>query len=227
MAEHDLGAVIAHHTEAMGGSAAIERRRSVDVVLEVVEASFSGTVRYRASREGLVRVDVYVGDDRVFSEGIDGDGPWQAARDLSDIRPIGDAGVAALQQGIELNMFGLHEYVDRGHRVRVAEPMVIEAVEHVVLEVEFATGVRSLLLLHPESWLVERRRDVRAFHPEIEPDERSLETVVESFAPLCGALWPTVSRQVDIDTNEVLQQSRTLRRDCNESSGVLGVRRPS
>lgn len=222
----DLDAILSRHTEAMGGADAIEQRRAVDVVLEVAEASFSGTVRYRADRGGLVRVDVFVGDERVFSEGIDSEGPWQLAGDLDDVRPIGEAGVAALRQGIELNLFGLHEYRDRGHRMRLAEPILADAVEYVVLDVVFDFGARSLLLLDPVSCLVERRRDVRAFHPEIDADERSLETVVEEFAPLCGVPWPTVSRQVDFETGETLQRTRTVSRSCNRSGEDAGIGRP-
>ena len=102
------------HAEARGGKAALENLQSMTVDLEIVEPDFTVTGQYRASRDGRMRIDVYAGDQRVFTEALGPDGGWQMFGDgkVADLSPGRDV---ALQRGVIGNLHGLHELPALGY----------------------------------------------------------------------------------------------------------------
>ena len=69
--------VIERNTQAMGGRAAIEAVKSIEVDLHIVDADVEVDGRYRAARPGRMRIDVLAGGKHVFTEAFDGDRGWQ------------------------------------------------------------------------------------------------------------------------------------------------------
>ena len=97
--EMTLERLLDAHADARGGKAALENLQTMTVDLEIIEPDFTVTGHYRASRDGQMRIDVYAGDQRVFTEALGPDGGWQMFDDgeVADLSPDGDA---ALQRGI-------------------------------------------------------------------------------------------------------------------------------
>lgn len=217
--------LVERHVSAMGGREALDSLRNIDLRFEVVEPAYTLEGRYRATRDGRMRVDVFAGDRNVFSEGIDSAGPWQRAGTGAPVEPVGEAGAAALRHGIEYNLVGLHRFPDRGHELTLEGRESVDGVEYRVVKTTLRDGFETYLYLDPATWLVGRRRDVRALHPDLDPEERLLETVYRAFGELCGVRRATRSVQVDLVTGDTVQASRTLEQDCNLPEAALEIPR--
>lgn len=122
--------------------------------------------------------------------------------------PASDAGEAALRHGVEYNLIGLHRFTERGHELALEGAETIDGVDYRVIRVTLRDGFTTRLYLDPGSWLVGRRRDVRALHPDHDADERPLETVYTSYGWLCGVRRAPRSVQVDLATGDTVQSSR-------------------
>ena len=70
-APRTLSDLLACNDRAVGGGA-LRKMGRVDYEMQIEEPGFQAVGRYTAERAGRARIDVYVGDERVFSEGWDG-----------------------------------------------------------------------------------------------------------------------------------------------------------
>ncbi|WP_299321937.1 hypothetical protein [Parasphingopyxis sp.] len=228
-AEYDAGLtaeeVIARHVEAIGGAEAIEALRNIRVQPEVIEPDFMVLGDYRATRDGRMRVDIYAGGARVFSEGIDGDGGWQQAGAGAEFAETTPLARAALERGIEFNLFGLHDLAARGHRASLFGREEIEGVNYYVLHITMEDGFERFAFVNPENWMVERYRETSALHPDIDDEARPEETIHSSFAEHCGVLRATETRKIDRETGNEIQRTRALSIDCNIDPDVLNIGR--
>lgn len=217
--------LVERHVTAMGGSEALDSLRNIDIRFQIAEPSFTVEGRYRATRDGRMRVDIFAGDRIVFTEGIDSRGPWQRKGPGAPVEPVSEAGAAALRHGIEYNVFGLHRFSDRGHELELKGREAVEGTDYYVLKATLRDGFETHLYIDPVSWLVTRRRDVRALHPDLDPEENRLETVYQDFEEFCGVARATRSFQVDLATGDTVQTSRTLEQACNRGEGALQIPR--
>jgi hypothetical protein len=219
-----LAELLERHTAARGGSHAIEAIRNLRTQVEIAEQGTTITGDYRATAEHM-RIDVRVGGERVFSEGVDARGSWQqdgAGAPLRETRPEGEA---ALRHGIEFNLFGLQQLAGRGHRLRLEPDEILDGVGYRVVHVRLADGFETWLYVNPANWMIERRRDVRALHPDAEPTAILIESRFTDFRPMCGALFAGASSQVDARTGALLQTTRTLAQECNLPDSQLALPR--
>ncbi len=219
-----LAAIIAQHTEARGGAAAIEAVRNVRTKVEIVEPTFQVTGDYRAT-EGRMRIDVYADGRRVFSEGVDASGAWQQPGADAPISDASEAGKAALLHGIESNLFGLHQLAERGNRLSLEDGEVLDGVAFRVIKVTMADGFETYLYINPQTSMIERRRDVRALHPDADPATKLIENQYSDFRKSCGVMNSFASRQVDVRTGEELQTTRVVEQRCNLDDQALEIPR--
>jgi hypothetical protein len=133
--------------------------------------------------------------------------------DSTSVTVADDAAAEALWHGTQYpnNIVPLHEVEDRGHRLELAGRETVDDVAYHVLRLTLSDGFETDWYVHPDSWLLERRRDVRALHPDQDATERRLETQWSDFRPVAGVLRPFRSRQVDLATGEVLQRTEVER----------------
>lgn len=201
--------VVERHTAAVGGIAALDSVRRLRVNLRIVEPGFTLDGVYRADRTGRMRIDVYSEGRRVFTEAFDGGTGWQMGADSTSATTADDAAAEALWHGTQYpnNVVPLHELEDRGHRLELAGRDTLDDVPYHVLRLTLSDGFETNWYVHPETWLLERRRDVRALHPDQDATERRLETRWSDFRSVAGVLRPFRSRQVDLATGEVLQRT--------------------
>lgn len=220
-----LDRLVERNMAAMGGEEAIDSLRNIDVVFGVVEPSFTARGRYRAASDGRMRVDVFIDGSHVFSEGIDGSGPWQRAGPGAPVEPVSEMGAAALRHGIEFALFGLHRFSERGHELSYAGRETVDGTEYPVVKATLRDGFETYVFIDPATGRVARRRDVRALHPDFEAEQKPLETVYTSYDELCGTLRATRSVQIDLRTGDTVQTTRTLAQTCNRPMQALGLPR--
>ena len=203
-----LEQLIERHTEAVGGRAAIEAVRSIRVDLHIVDPGFEVDGIYLAARPGRMRIDVSADGQHVFTEALGEKGAWQWKGKGEPVEASAMA-TAALRHGVELpgHIFGLHELKQRGHQVELVGREMVGPVNYHVLRVTFADGYNTKLYLDPESWLITRRRDVRALHPDVDPTKTTIESNMTDFQQVDGLLFAFTSTDIDLTTGKTLEKA--------------------
>lgn len=224
-ANPSLESLLRSHTEARGGAKAFEAVENLRTEVEIVEPTFTVRGDYRA-RDGAMRIDIYAEGARVFSEGVDGDGPWQQNGEGAPVTVTSAEGRAALLHGIEFNLFGLHQLRSRGHSLSLAGKEVIDGTSYEIVKVVLNDGFETYLYINPETSMIERRRDVRALHPDADPTKKLIENQYFDFTPYCGVMTPSSSRQTDASKGEELQRTKVISQECNLSDEALEIGRP-
>lgn len=201
----DLEALVARHVEARGGKAVIEAVRTFDSDIHIVEPTFEVDGAYVATRDGRMRVDILADGQRVFSEALDGGRAWSWTPDAG-VREGSAAGAAALRHGIELpfKLFGLDEMRDRGHRLEFVGREALDGTEYHVLRLTLDDGFESLYYLNPDSGLIDRDRQRRALHVDVDPTPEWIETSYEDYRRAGGVLYPHRQVERQLSTGKVL-----------------------
>jgi hypothetical protein len=209
-----LAEIIRRNTLARGGAAALDRVRSIAVDVEIVEGGQALNGRYAANDQGLVRIDVYAAGKLVASEGIDSNGVWILGKDGPE--PSVAVGAAnALLHGAENHLFGWHRFADRGHKLALMPTSTIDGTPYHVVEVRFSTGHVSYFYVDPQSWQAARRRDERAYHPDVDQTKKRVESRSLDFRSVDGVVAPHRNEDYDLATGKLLAENRVLSRRLN------------
>jgi len=202
----NLDQVIENHVQAIGGRLAVERLNILRVDFHLIEPSYEADGVYMAERAGRMRVDMFIGGARVFSEGHDGSQGWQQPQDASHGSPASAAGSRALLHGIENQVFGLHELGRRGHYLELAGKEFADDVEYFVVKLVYRDGHTLHRYMNTGNWLIERSRERKALHPDVDPAETTVETLFTDFHQAGGGLLrPFRETQTDLSTGRLLQ----------------------
>jgi hypothetical protein len=198
--------VIERNTQAMGGRAAIEAVKSIEVDLHIADPDFEVDGKYRSARPGQMRIDVHAGGKHVFTEAFDGQKGWQW-NGKGDQGPASPKATAALRHGVELpgKLFGLHELRDRGHRIELVAREKIDGIDYYALGLTLSDGYTTTLYVDPQSWFVTRRRDVRPLHVDVDPTPTTIETSFSDFRKVDGVLFAFASTDTDLATGKILE----------------------
>ena len=197
-----LADIVDRHVRARGGAAALDRVRSCRMAVDIMERGQALHGRYAADasdrRGTVVRIDVYVDGSHVGSEGVDRAGVWnRGPGDAAPTPSVATGAANALLHGAENHLFGLHRFAGRGHRLRLMPAERIDGVEHPVIEVVYATGHTSYFYVDPATWMLARRRDERAYHPDVDQTRQRVETRYSDFQTVDGVV--AAHRNVDVD----------------------------
>lgn len=209
--DDDLPRLLACHDRAVGG-AALRAADAVAYTLRIEEPGFSVDGYYRATRAGAMRIDVYDGGRRVFSEGWDGERGWQRRAGDEEPVPISGAAAAPLVHGLEGpgHLWTLADMIRTGHTLELDSPELLDGKPMAVLKLTLADGFETVYLLDPESCLILQSRNVRAFHPDIDPGERRIATHYMDHRKINGVSRPLLTRNVDLDSGEILGTTRIV-----------------
>ncbi len=191
-----LDDIVARHVSARGGVAAIEAVRVFETDIEITEPSFTVDGAYIATRDGSMRVDISADGERVFTEALDSGRAWSWS--LGEGVKEGTAqGAAALRHGIDLpfKLFGLHEMSAQGHRLELAGSETIGGIDYHVLKLTLADGFESLYFINAATGLIERDRQRRALHVDVDPAPVWIETSYEDYRVVDGVQF--AHRQVE------------------------------
>jgi hypothetical protein len=205
-----LDGIVENNIDAMGGRAAIEAVQSIQIDLHIKDPSFEVDGTYCAARPGKMRIDVSAEGKHVFTEAFDGQSGWQW-EGKGEQKPATEKGTAALRHGVELpgKLFGLHELKARGHRIKSIGREQIDGLNYYVLELILNDGYTVSLYVDPDSWLVTRRRDVRALHVDVDPTPTTIEQVSSDFRDVNGVKFPFATTETDLNTGKLLESTTT------------------
>jgi len=223
-----LDDLLARHTEARGGAAAIEGVHSVTVELEIVEPDFTVTGTYVATREGHMRIDIFADGNRVFTEALGPDGGWQMFGD-GRVADLSEDGHRALVRGVAGNLFGLHERAALGYQLELFGEITHNGIAYYELEEVAPDGFSRRLYMDPVSYQVTRDLETSALHPDIDATKQRKETISMDFRA-SGPGEPVYSNRQetrDIDTGELMQTTTITGRTINGPIDASRFSRPT
>jgi hypothetical protein len=199
-----LSRLLACHDQAVGGSA-LRKLRSVEMTIRVEENGSVLDGTYRATRDGRMRIDVFRAGQRVFSEGLDGQGAWERPGGATEPTPRPGAAEAALRHGVLLpgKLWTLADLPGMGHEV-VREGRDADGE---LVRVKLADGFVTWFVVDAKSCQIVRRRDFRAFHPSLDPKQRWVETRFSQFEKRDGMTWAGESVDLDLATGKTLSRT--------------------
>ncbi|HKD46628.1 MAG TPA: hypothetical protein VKB67_03000 [Rhizomicrobium sp.] len=206
-AESDLplSEIIARHTKARGGAAALDAVQTMAADLEIVEKGQVVSARYRCNKSPAYRIDIFDHGKHVFCEGLDRNGPWLWPGDQPKPRQGVPEGKASGLTGIQFNLYGLHAFPRLGHKLSLDGRESLSGVNYYVVRLDLKGGYPTFLYIDPESWMIARRRDFRANHPDLNPVKQHLETQFDDFRVTDGVMSAFLEHQVDLDSGKINQ----------------------
>lgn len=205
----ELEKIIENHTAAIGGFEAIEGIKSLQITFHLIEPTYQLDGLYTVDRTNRVRVDIFSDNERVFTEGFNGSFGWQLPHKAKLCFPTSPEGTKALLHGIENQLFGLHELQNRGHHLELVGQEKLENTIFYVINVKYADGHSLQRFINPDSWLIERSREQKALHPDIDPTQVVVETQYSDFQRVGGLLRSFREVQTNLSTSEILQSTTT------------------
>lgn len=209
-----LAGIIAQHTEARGGAEAIEAVEAIRVKLEIVEPTFTVTGEYVATRNGFMRIDIFAGGNRVFTEALGPEGGWQMFAD-GRIEGLSEDEKKALEHGIISNLYGLHERENFGYTLALADAIELDGKTYIGVVETAPDGFEKTLFLDPANYLIVRSMEVSALHPDIDPAKQQFVTVNSDFNTFDGRVFSDAEEKHDRNTGEIVQRSRVTERVIN------------
>lgn len=198
-----LSDVLERHAEARGGEAALEGVASIEVSLRIKEPTFEVDGVYRATRDELMRIDIFADGRRVFSEGLDADGAWQMDN-AGTVTSQSDAGRESLRRGVVKNLYGLHE-LPAGYGLTLAGTEEIDGVDYYAVEKTDPTGAVETLYFHPETYLIDYTGELKALHPDADPTVSRFRARKYDQRRVDGILYPFGEETHNLDTGEWVQ----------------------
>lgn len=202
-----LAEIIQRNTQAVGGQQAIESVKSIEISLRIEEPEFTVDAVYVAERKGRMRIDIYSEGQRVYTEAFDGAKGWQAGAEgpAKDSTPKGSA---ALFHGIVMpgKLYGLHEMSSLGNQLELLDREVIEGISYYVLKLTLTDGYNLKYYINPDTWLIDRSRDVRALHPDVDPTPTTIEGRLMDYTQVDGVNRAFKMEEYDVEKGQRLQK---------------------
>lgn len=226
-ADLNLQQVIDRWTEAEGGRTAIEAVQSIQISLHIKEPKFEVDGVYAADRKMRMRVDIYADNKRVYTEAYDGEAGWQMGESggAQDSKPDG---TAALWHGIVKpgKIFGLHEQAELGNHLQLEGREIVDKVNYYVLLLTLKDGFSIRYYVNPSTWLIERSRDTRAFHPDLDASKQETESRSSDFRKVNGVTYAFKSQTVDLKTGNLLSEETIKEIKINPDLSAVQFQKP-
>lgn len=220
-------AVLERHVEQAGGEATYRNLRNMRARARIVEPGYALEADYRATRDGMVRVDIYSDGMRIFSEGIDSKGPWQQAGEGEPLTGMSAEGVRRIRLGQAERFTSLAERARSNGRVRLLRDETIDGQAYHAIELTDEDDHVRTYLVSKKTGLVSIMREREALHPDSDATEKNEEEFLGDYREFCGQLHPTRVRTTDRDSGETLQETLLLEMECNLPDAELEISRPT
>lgn len=200
-----LDDIVARHTAARGGRAALDALRSQSVDIQIIEKGSVIQGHYKCAKTPAFRIDIFDGDKHVFCEGLDVNGPWiWPSSEPAAKQGVPDAKRTGIE-GIEFNLYGLHAFPALGNLLSLDGRESLGGVDHYVLRVDLKGSYQTFLYIDPQTWMIARRRDFRAAHPDLDPTKQYLEKQYSDFRLVNGVQTAFLEHQVDLASGKITQ----------------------
>ncbi|HEV2213548.1 MAG TPA: hypothetical protein VGS99_09390 [Gammaproteobacteria bacterium] len=199
-----LDEILSRNHAAVARGADSSGIRSMEVDLAMLDGGRPIDAVYRVTRDGRMRIDILKQGKRVYTEAYDGKQGWDWGRDES--APFPDTHGAALWHGTQFpgQIFELKDMAALGHRLEYLGRETLDGVNYYVLKLTLSDGFETYRYINPDTWLIERGRDFRAFHPAVDPKQTWVETRWADYRPVEGVLRSFSSVNRDVTTGELL-----------------------
>ena len=217
--------ILQMNLQAVRGNSEIGSIQSTDKTLSISEADYLLVARYRAADDGAMRIDVFADGQRVFSEGKDELGTWEWPGGKDAPENVTHECGAALDHGVEFNLFPLAELIGRGHRIELVGREEIRGNHYFVLKITLKDGFETFRYVNEDTWLVEISRDYRSLHPSIDPTKNNMETRYDQFKRTDGILSAGRSRDFEQMSDQVIQTILVLDSKYNVPRADLDLER--
>lgn len=186
----DISTILARHTEARGGAAALEAVQAIEVTRRVVEGNRQLSTRYIATRDGRMRLDVHQGGETIFSEGNDGQSSWQRHGEHAPAGDMPDWAVAAVKRAVRHNLYALHELAANGTKLTLADrEKLAGGLYYWVIDATDPDGYKRRLFINPDSFLVTRVQETGALNPDRTNHPMELDTYYSDFREVNGVMF--------------------------------------
>lgn len=176
----------------------------MEIDLKMQDNGSSLDAVYRVTRDGRMRIDILKQGVRVYTEAYDGHNGWDLSADGGAPRldPHGDA----LWHGTQFpgNIFGLGDMEALGHRLDYVGRESLDGVRYYVLKLTLSDGFETYRYVNPDTWLIDRGRDFRAFHPALNSQKTWVETRWSDYRSVDGTLYAFKSVNIDLNTGKEL-----------------------
>jgi len=159
---------------------------------------------YKVTRDGRMRIDILKDGKRVYTEAYDGRRGWDWGADGS--APVEDPHGATLWHGTQFpgGTFTFKDMAALGHTLEYAGRERLDGVDYYVLKLTLSDGFVTYRYVNPTTWLIERGRDYRAFHPALDGHETWVETRWSDYRPVQGMLFSFASMNRDPQSGKTL-----------------------
>jgi hypothetical protein len=209
--------LLVENARARGGTAALEAVQAIRLDLEITEPGFTVTADYVATRDGYMRIDVYAGEERAFTEALGPAGGWQWLPGASETVALTEQGIAALERGLHGNLLGLHELPALGYRFTLEGEAEHHREQRWIMKQQAPDGFVQYLYLDQQTFLEVASSEISALHPDVDATEKATETFYSEFNDSEGVVIAMATRKVDMETGEEMQRTRITRLEINPS----------
>ncbi|MEP6938248.1 MAG: hypothetical protein ABI846_00670 [Rudaea sp.] len=213
---HDDGVTLIDRvTRTSGGLLAAQAIAALAYHIHVREATYEVDGIYVVDRQGRMRIDLYADGKRVYTECYDGKRGWQMDRD-GKVADSSATGTLTLWHGTQYpgQILALAELPAHGHRIESIGRERIDGVAYDVLKLTMSDGFETYRYVNVRTGRIERSRDVRAPHPDMDPKRAPLDTAYADFRKVDGVLRPFAETQTDLKTGK-----------WNQTATVQSIRR--
>lgn len=202
----DISTILARHTEARGGIAALDAVEAIEVSRRVQEGDRQFTTHYVATRDGRMRLDVRQDGNTIFSEGYDGAEAWQRRGRAVPAEDMPDWAVAAAKRALRHNLYALHQLAATGTEFTLAErEKVAGGLYNWVVEATDPDGHKRRLYFDPSDFLVTRVLESSALNPTRTNYPTQLDTYFSDFRKVDGVVFSFKSETYSEDAGQALQ----------------------
>ncbi len=209
----DLDQIVANNQRAVTHGQDTSGIETLELSLAMQDGGQDLDADYKVTRDGRMRIDILKGGKRVYTEAYDGHQGWDLGKDGST--PVVDPHSAALWHGTQFpgNIFNLKDMRSNGHTLEYAGRERLDGIDYYVLKLKLSDGFESYRYVNPDTWMIDRGRDFRAFHPALDGHETWVETDWSDYRPVEGLQYAFASVNKDIVSGKELahQQVKSLK----------------
>jgi hypothetical protein len=207
-----LDELLSLNAKARGGKARFEALRALRLELQLEEATFEVKGIYVATKDGYMRVDIYSGDRRVFTEALGPQGGWQWREGDGEVSRLTDVAEGALRRGLVSNLYASYQWPEQGYRLSLVEERKEESgsAPAPVLIAEESDGFTRQLRIDPSTHRVDRAYETSALHPDLDPAKTAQYSVTREWMTVEGIDIPRSIEKIDEASGEVIQRSTVL-----------------
>jgi hypothetical protein len=199
-----LDQIVSNNRHAVDGQQDTSGVESMEIGLAMQDHGQAFDADYKVTRDGRMRIDILKSGKRVYTEAYDGHRGWDLGQDGS--APVEDPHGAALWHGTQFpgGIFALSDMKANGHSLEYTGREKVGGVDYYVLKLTLSDGFVTYRYVNPKTWLIDRSRDFRAFHPALDPHATWVETRWSDYRPMEGLRYAFTSVDVDLNTGEQL-----------------------